>query len=327
MKRIANIAFVLVYLVVLAGSIVRMTGSGMGCPDWPKCFGLLIPPTSEDQIKWSVGVEYSEGTMVIERDTLWVSTDDHLSYGEKFESTNWEPYAKHSYAKFNVAHTWIEYFNRLIGALSGIPIIILFILAIRSRRRIPIILSSATVASVLFVSWLGKLVVEGNLIPFSITIHMVSALAILVLLVGLIQHLEGTKISIRKATRNWIFVSLLIAFMQLVFGTQIREAVDLALMLDVSRANLIDSLPEWWVLHRSAVWPIIAVHLMWAIPMLKNENFRNYAQITIAILLGQTITGLLFTQMGFPAFAQPIHIILGFGLILIDFRTLIASKV
>ncbi|MBT5148348.1 MAG: heme A synthase [Flavobacteriales bacterium] len=327
MKRVANIAFVLVYLVVLAGSIVRMTGSGMGCPDWPKCFGLLIPPTSEDQIKWSGGVEYSEGVMVIERDTLWVSIEDHLSFGEEFESTYWEPYAKHNYARFNVVHTWIEYLNRLTGALSGIPVIILFFLSIRSRRRIPIILASATVASVLFVSWLGKLVVEGNLIPFSITVHMVSALAILVLLVGLIQHLEGTKTLIRKATRNWIFISLLIAFMQLVFGTQVREAVDLALESNISRANLIDSLPGWWVLHRSAVWAIIAIHLMWAIPMLKNENFRNYAQITIAILLGQTLTGLLFTQMGFPAFAQPIHIILGFALVLIDFRTLIASKI
>ena len=79
MKTTTYIAFVLIYVVVLAGSIVRMTGSGMGCPDWPKCFGLLIPPTSEEEIRWAPETEYSEGRMVIERDTLWIATEDHMS--------------------------------------------------------------------------------------------------------------------------------------------------------------------------------------------------------------------------------------------------------
>ena len=326
MKTTTYIAFVLIYVVVLAGSIVRMTGSGMGCPDWPKCFGLLIPPTSEEEIRWAPETEYSEGRMVIERDTLWIATEDHISQMGEFGTQVWKPYERHSYATFNVFHTWIEYLNRLAGALAGIPIFLLFILAIRSRERIPIVLASATLGSVLFVSWLGKLVVDGNLIPFSITIHAVSALAILAFLVMLMQYFDGSKTAISKPLRLWLFTSLIIAFLQLILGTQVREVVDIALESGIARIDLVGSLPKWWIIHRSAVWIIILVHVMWVVPMMKLPKFAFYAKLTLAILLAQTLTGLLFTQFGFPAFAQPIHIILGFALILVDLRILLASK-
>lgn len=326
MKTTTYIAFVLIYVVVLAGSIVRMTGSGMGCPDWPKCFGLLIPPTSEEEIRWAPETEYSEGRMVIERDTLWVATEDHLSQKGEFGTKVWKPYERHSYATFNTLHTWIEYLNRLSGALAGIPILILFILAIKSKKRTPIVLSTATLGSVLFVSWLGKLVVDGNLIPFSITIHAVSALAILAFLVMLMQYLDGSKTTISKPLRLWIIASLTIAFLQLVLGTQVREVVDIAIESGVARIDIVNSLPKWWSIHRSAVWLIVVVHAMWAFPMMKMPRIALYAKLTFAILLAQTMTGILFTQFGFPAFAQPIHIILGFALILVDLRILLASK-
>lgn len=140
-----------------------MTGSGMGCPDWPQCFGLTIPPTSETQVRWQPDEDYSSGRMILEKDSLWSTPTDHLS-GTSFEADRatglWTHYTRHDYATFNPFHTWVEFINRLLGAFAGLPALILvaltLLLGIKHGQWRPLVPAVGALFALAFVAWLGK---------------------------------------------------------------------------------------------------------------------------------------------------------------------------
>ena len=226
---IVKVTLASLYLIFLAGSIVRMTGSGMGCPDWPKCFGYYIPPTSEEQITWQPNTTYKEGIIIIKDEVLYVA-EKKVSTSLIFNETNWKEYTKHEYATFNKYHTWVEYINRLITVLSGFIFLFLLAGSLKFRKEnkwIPII-SFIAFFFMLVEAFLGKMVVDSNLKPTMITIHMVIGLLIIGLILRLLFIIRKEKVVFKYHSlfNKLLILSIIFSLIQIAMGTQVRQFID-----------------------------------------------------------------------------------------------------
>jgi len=229
-RTISKIALVLIYFVIVAGAIVRMTGSGMGCPDWPKCFGYYVPPTDSKQLDFEPNHAYKQGMMIlIDQEAFLVAKTDFIS-SDTLDTTNWETYSKHDYTTYDPVHTWVEFINRLVGVVSGIPILIFTVLSFwfwKKNKWIPIV-SILTLFGMGFQAWLGKTVVDSNLAPYKITIHMVMALLIVAFILYLIFASKSNyKTQIYQSRFfNILVLTLVVSLVQIILGTQVRQFVD-----------------------------------------------------------------------------------------------------
>ncbi len=326
-----KISLILVYLVIVAGAIVRMTGSGMGCPDWPKCFGYYIPPTERAELEFQSNRNYEEGQVIIVEESLKVAASDFTS-GQSYDPENWKNYEKHDYAIFNPTHTWVEYINRLVGALAGIAVFIMALLSIRKfryKKRITL-LSWLCVFLMGFQAWLGATVVYSVLAPAKITIHMVMALVIVAVLLYLLF------ISSEKDNRNYfstksfkilMLIATIFTLIQVVLGTQVRQFVDEQVR------NFGYSAEELWLndptitfyIHRSFSILVLLVNLfLWYRnrKLQLNLNLTNWVMIFILI---EIITGMAMYYLDFPVLSQPLHLVIASVLFGIQFYLLMQT--
>jgi len=163
--------------------------------------------------------------------------------------------------------------------------------------------------------------VDGNLIPFSITIHMLGAVAILVSLAGMMHSVskvtaEGA-LAVLGKTKGWLWLATIVAIAQLVLGTQVREQIDLLHHAGLLRSDWLEALPSEWKLHRSGSWLVALTQLVWIIPLRRGRGYNGFMAITVVgLIAAQMITGLLFVFADMPKVLQPVHLLLAVGLVL-----------
>ena len=306
-----KISLILVYLVIAAGSIVRMTGSGMGCPDWPKCFGYWIPPTERAQLDWKSNHQYAKGQVIIINEELRIANSDFKS-SNGLKEKYWDHYTQHDYALFNPYHTWIEYINRLLGALAGLAVLVMTVLSFWNRKKN---INHPTISFLIllgmgFQAWLGKTVVDSNLAPYRISLHM--GMALIIVLGLIILFYSNQKISLSVPANNKIkvlaWLAVLLTLFQIVLGTQVRQFIDL--QKHESPDLWLDPAPIKFYVHRTLSLLVLGVHiiLFWMLRKIK-RNVKVFNQILGLISL-EILTGILMFYFDFPFSTQPLHLII-----------------
>ena len=296
-----------------------MTGSGMGCPDWPKCFGLYIPPTSEDQVKWTPNSNYSEGIILRKNNELIVAKKDFVSR-DKFDSSNWYPYTKHDYSDFNATKTWIEFLNRLIGAIAGLFTLgmLFFSFKLWKKNKNYTLISLLIVLGMGFQAWLGKLVVDSNLAPYKITIHMLMALVIVCLIIYLIfKSNYSNKILLDNQLKVLISLSLILTLIQVITGTQVREFIDVQYAITQNKELWLNNPDFNFYFHRTFSLTVFGLNMyLLYLTIRKKYSLKPISWISSIIFL-EILFGIIMYYGDFPIFSQPAHLFLAtilFGL-------------
>jgi len=275
--------FILCFLVIIAGGVVRTTQSGMGCPDWPRCFGKWIPPTNASELP-------PDFEKYLGRQDI-----DHT---------------------FNVYHTWIEYFNRLLGALLGVFAIIQVALLFKKRKtwKRAYRLAIAFLITVIVTGLFGAIVVKLNLAHFSISVHLLFAILLLQVQLALWLSVRGKLfiLPVDKKVKQVLLIFLVLLFIQSILGTMVRMYVD-----DVSRQlnygqreTWLAATPVAFLLHRTFSWVILAAAVGIGFYYRNLALVRNKLFVLNAIVFCSMITGIVLFYADMPAVAQPLHLLL-----------------
>lgn len=154
-RRWARLACLLAMIVVPLGAYVRLSDAGLGCPDWPGCYGQLSPAHAADLIR-----------------------DAHVAAPEG-------PVSLHK--------AWKEMIHRYLAASLGVLIIAIAVLAwrLRSSARASPRVALALVGVVIFQGLLGKWTVTLLLKPAIVTAHLLGGLTTLALLAWLTLRAFG----------------------------------------------------------------------------------------------------------------------------------------
>ncbi len=276
----------------------------MGCPDWPTCWGLLIPPTHVDQVDFEkLPIEK------FQRKAERMGRDPKSITVESLKN------------EFNPRHVWTEFINRLCSLPVGFFTVTAFIASFSFRKKRPAIfwLSFTSLLLVLANAIMGARVVYSGLSPGVITTHLALAMILICTLTYCVWAgcEQPTRLAFLVKSKpallatSALFIAIII---EGISGAQIREMTDeLAKShLNSPRETWIGELEGSWLylFHRSFSWLILILTIssFWIARKNQTGGNTNIQRAALAIVLSQMFLGLIMAQIHIYSWVQVLHV-------------------
>lgn len=281
-QRLALWTTATTYFLILVGGLVRASGAGLGCPDWPRCFGSWIPPASAAELPAQFDPSLFNPTL------MWTEYLNRLlgvTVGLLILATAVSAWRHH-------------------------------------RREPPILWTTvAALLLTGFQGWLGGRVVANDLAAWIVTVHMIVALVIVqLLLYATVRAMSAPShprpiVPSHRSLSRLAIVLIVLTMIQIGFGTQVRGAVDVAIDSGVPRNAALGLVGLIDYLHRDLALAVVAIGIglvMWLRTRFPSKTTLlawSYAVTLLAMF--QIALGLVMAYLFLSPIAQVGHLTVG----------------
>ena len=268
------------YFLIFVGGLVRASGAGLGCPDWPRCFGSWIPPASAAELPPGFDAAQFNPTL------MWTEYLNRLlgvTVGFLILAT--------------LVSAWRHH-----------------------RRTPQIFWPTAAAFLLVgFQGWLGGVVVQQELATWIVTLHMLVALVIVSLLLYATAYAffaEAGPVpagTVRRRPLIWTLGTLIaVTLFQVTLGTQVRERVDEALSRGIARDQALASVGRYDLSHREAALLVVGgtVVAIW----LLRKHYRRERElirattVMVALTAAQVTLGVAMAYVSLTPALQVAHL-------------------
>lgn len=302
--RLAHLTALTLFLtfdLIVFGAFTRLTDSGLGCPDWPGCYGHASP----------------------------VGAATHIDAAEAAMPTG----------PVTTSKAWIEMIHRYLAMTVGALILVMTVVSWLERRRLPHSpwWATFTLVWVIVQGLFGKYTVTLKLYPLVVTLHLLGGLFLLVLLAQQHESLRDRSVALKPRSRALLWLALGAIFVQAALGGWVSTNYAVLACPDVPTCHgqwwppmdfangftlkrelgataagtflPYDALVAIQVVHRIGAVALAVVLLVLA-AALRSETSpvaRRHALVIVLLLTAQVISGLSNVVLGWPIVAALAH--------------------